>query len=110
MRARIANQDGIVMPIVTSVMLVVSILVATVFTAAHSVNDTSLEDRNSKAALAAAEAGLAGRPSIGSTRSALPRFPPTSASRSWLCHRPARRQSAPATPTSSATGRSTRTG
>jgi Tfp pilus assembly protein PilX len=58
MYARIASQDGIAMPVATAVMLIMSILVATFFSVGLSVTDSANEDRNSKSALAAAEAGL----------------------------------------------------
>ena len=46
------------LPVASGMLMVVSILVVGFFTVAMGVNTTSVEDRSSKRALAAAEAGL----------------------------------------------------
>jgi Tfp pilus assembly protein PilX len=52
------RQDGVVLPVATGMLMVIAILVVGFFTVALRVNGTSVEDRSSKRALAAAEAGL----------------------------------------------------
>jgi Tfp pilus assembly protein PilX len=51
-------QDGVALPVATAMLLVISLFVAAFFTVALRVNETSIQDRSSKRALAAAEAGL----------------------------------------------------
>jgi Tfp pilus assembly protein PilX len=58
MRHLMRSQDGVALPVASGLLLVVSILVVGFFTVSLRVNDTSVEDRSSKRALAAAEAGL----------------------------------------------------
>jgi Tfp pilus assembly protein PilX len=58
MRQLMRSQDGVALPVATGLLLVVSLLVVGFFTLSLRVNDTSVEDRSSKRALAAAEAGL----------------------------------------------------
>jgi Tfp pilus assembly protein PilX len=48
----------VALPVATAMMLVISLFVVAFFTTALQVNDTSVDDRASKRALAAAEAGL----------------------------------------------------
>jgi Tfp pilus assembly protein PilX len=57
-RDRLGSQDGVALPVATAMMLVISLFVAAFFATALQVNDTSVDDRASKRALAAAEAGL----------------------------------------------------
>jgi Tfp pilus assembly protein PilX len=52
------SQDGVALPVASGMLMVVSILVVGFFTVAMRVNSTSVGDRSSKRALAAAEAGL----------------------------------------------------
>jgi hypothetical protein len=52
------SQDGVALPVASGMLLVISLLVVGFFTVSLRVNDTSVEDRSSKRALAAAEAGL----------------------------------------------------
>jgi hypothetical protein len=52
------SQDGVALPVAAGMLMVVSILVVGFFTVAMRVNTTSVGDRSSKRALAAAEAGL----------------------------------------------------
>jgi hypothetical protein len=58
MRHLLRSQDGVALPVASGLLLVVSILVVGFFTVSLRVNDTSVKDRSSKRALAAAEAGL----------------------------------------------------
>jgi Tfp pilus assembly protein PilX len=58
MRHLMRSQDGVALPVASGLLLVVSILVVGFFTVSLRVNDTSVKDRSSKRALAAAEAGL----------------------------------------------------
>jgi Tfp pilus assembly protein PilX len=58
MRQTMKSQDGVALPVASGLLLVVSLLVVGFFTVSLRVNDTSVEDRSSKRALAAAEAGL----------------------------------------------------
>jgi Tfp pilus assembly protein PilX len=57
-RGRFGSQEGVALPVATAMMLVISLFVVAFFTTALRVNDTSVDDRASKRALAAAEAGL----------------------------------------------------
>jgi hypothetical protein len=57
-RRRIQSEDGVALPVAGGMLLVISILVVGFFTVSLRLNDTSGEDRSSKRALAAAEAGL----------------------------------------------------
>jgi Tfp pilus assembly protein PilX len=52
------NQDGVAMPVMTWMLVVVSLLVTGFFTVSVQLSDSTNEDRSSKRALAAAEAGL----------------------------------------------------
>jgi Tfp pilus assembly protein PilX len=52
------SEEGVALPVATGLMLVVSLLVVGFLTVSLRVSDTSVEDRSSKRALAAAEAGL----------------------------------------------------
>jgi hypothetical protein len=52
------SEDGVALPVASGMLLVISILVVGFFSVSLRVNDTSVEDRSSKRALAAAEAGL----------------------------------------------------
>ena len=52
------SQEGVALPVASGMLMVISILVVGFFTVAMGVNTTSVEDRSSKRALAAAEAGL----------------------------------------------------
>lgn len=58
MRQLLRSQDGVALPVASGMLLVISLLVVGFFTVSLRVNDTSVEDRSSKRALAAAEAGL----------------------------------------------------
>jgi Tfp pilus assembly protein PilX len=55
---RFRSQEGVALPVATAMMLVISLFVVAFFTTALRLNDTSVDDRASKRALAAAEAGL----------------------------------------------------
>jgi Tfp pilus assembly protein PilX len=57
-RGRFRSEQGVALPVATAMMLVISLFVVAFFTTALQVNDTSVDDRASKRALAAAEAGL----------------------------------------------------
>jgi hypothetical protein len=57
-RRFVKSQDGVALPVASAMMLVISLFVVAFFTVSLRLNDTSLEDRSSKRALAAAEAGL----------------------------------------------------
>lgn len=57
-RGRFRSEQGVKLPVATAMMLVISLFVVAFFTTALQVNDTSVDDRASKRALAAAEAGL----------------------------------------------------
>jgi Tfp pilus assembly protein PilX len=52
------SQSGVALPVASGMLMVISILVVGFFTVAMGVNTTSVQDRSSKRALAAAEAGL----------------------------------------------------
>jgi Tfp pilus assembly protein PilX len=52
------SQEGVALPVASGMLMVISILAVGFFTVSMRVNDTSVEDRSSKRALAAAEAGL----------------------------------------------------
>jgi Tfp pilus assembly protein PilX len=52
------SQDGVALPVAAGMLMVISILAVGFFTVATRVNTTSVGDRSSKRALAAAEAGL----------------------------------------------------
>ena len=52
------SQDGVALPVAAGMLMVISILAVGFFTVAMRVNTTSVGDRSSKRALAAAEAGL----------------------------------------------------
>jgi Tfp pilus assembly protein PilX len=52
------NDDGVALPVTTWMLVVVSLLVTGFFTVSLRLSDTANEDRSSKRALAAAEAGL----------------------------------------------------
>jgi Tfp pilus assembly protein PilX len=52
------SQEGVALPVATGMLMVISILAVGFFTVAIQVNTTSVGDRSSKRALAAAEAGL----------------------------------------------------
>jgi Tfp pilus assembly protein PilX len=57
-RQMLRSEDGVALPVASGLLLVVSILVVGFFTVSLQVNETSSDDRSSKRALAAAEAGL----------------------------------------------------
>jgi Tfp pilus assembly protein PilX len=57
-RQLLRSEDGVALPVASGLLLVVSILVVGFFAVSLRVNDTSVEDRSAKRALAAAEAGL----------------------------------------------------
>jgi hypothetical protein len=57
-RRLLRSEDGVALPVAAGMLMVVSILVVGFFTVAMRVNTTSVGDRSSKRALAAAEAGL----------------------------------------------------
>ena len=57
-RNLLQSRDGVALPVASGMLLVISLLVVASLTASLRVNDTSVEDRSSKRALAAAEAGL----------------------------------------------------
>jgi hypothetical protein len=52
------SQEGVALPVATAMMLVISLFVIAFFSVTLHVNETSIDDRSSKRALAAAEAGL----------------------------------------------------
>lgn len=58
MRQLLRSEDGVALPVASGMLMVVSILVVGFFAVSMRVNDTSVESRSSKRALAAAEAGL----------------------------------------------------
>jgi Tfp pilus assembly protein PilX len=58
MRRLTTSQEGIALPVATAMLLVISLFVIAFFSVTLQVNETSVEDRSSKRALAAAEAGL----------------------------------------------------
>jgi Tfp pilus assembly protein PilX len=57
-RALFKSQDGIALPVASAMLMVIGILVVGFFTVGLNASKTSIEDRSSKKALAAAEAGL----------------------------------------------------
>jgi hypothetical protein len=57
-RRFVKSQDGVALPVASAMMLIISLFVVAFFTVSLRLNDTSIEDRSSKRALAAAEAGL----------------------------------------------------
>jgi hypothetical protein len=52
------SQEGVALPVATAMLLVISLFVVAFFSVTLQVNDTSIDDRSTKRALAAAEAGL----------------------------------------------------
>jgi type II secretory pathway pseudopilin PulG len=58
MRKLLANQTGIAMPTTTSMLMVVSLLVAAVLASATQLSTSSNRDQDAKRALSAAEAGI----------------------------------------------------
>jgi Tfp pilus assembly protein PilX len=52
------SQEGVALPVATAMLLVISLFVIGFFSVSLQVNETSVDDRSSKRALAAAEAGL----------------------------------------------------
>jgi Tfp pilus assembly protein PilX len=52
------SQEGVALPVATAMLLVISLFVIAFFSVTLQVNETSIDDRSSKRALAAAEAGL----------------------------------------------------
>jgi hypothetical protein len=58
MMRRLSGQDGVALPAAMGVMLVISLLVTAFFALSIQTSDNANADRNSKRALAAAEAGL----------------------------------------------------
>jgi Tfp pilus assembly protein PilX len=58
MRHLFKSEDGVALPVASGMLMVIAVLVVGFFTVALRVNDTSVADRSSKRALAAAEAGL----------------------------------------------------
>lgn len=58
MRRLLRSEDGVALPVASGMLMVVSILVVGFFGVSMRVNDTSVDSRSSKRALAAAEAGL----------------------------------------------------
>jgi Tfp pilus assembly protein PilX len=58
MRRLTKSQEGVALPVATAMLLVISLFVVAFFSVTLQVNQTSIEDRSSKRALAAAEAGL----------------------------------------------------
>jgi hypothetical protein len=58
MRRLMTSERGIALPVATAMLLVISLFVVAFFSVTLQVNDTSIKDRSSKRALAAAEAGL----------------------------------------------------
>jgi Tfp pilus assembly protein PilX len=53
-----SSQEGVALPVATAMLLVISLFVVAFFSVTLQVNETSVDDRSSKRALAAAEAGL----------------------------------------------------
>jgi Tfp pilus assembly protein PilX len=58
MRRLTTSQEGVALPVATAMLLVISLFVIAFFSVTLQLNDTSVEDRSTKRALAAAEAGL----------------------------------------------------
>jgi Tfp pilus assembly protein PilX len=58
MRRLTTSQEGVALPVASAMLLVISLFVIGFFSVTLQVNETSIEDRSSKRALAAAEAGL----------------------------------------------------
>jgi Tfp pilus assembly protein PilX len=58
MTFHLKSEDGVAMPVMTWMLVVVSLLVTGFFTVSLQLSDTTNKDRSSKRALAAAEAGL----------------------------------------------------
>jgi Tfp pilus assembly protein PilX len=58
MRRLSRSQEGVALPVATAMLLVISLFVIAFFSVTLQVNETSVDDRSSKRALAAAEAGL----------------------------------------------------
>jgi hypothetical protein len=52
------SQDGVALPVASGMLLVISLLVVAFFSVSLRANSTSVQDRSTKRALAAAEAGL----------------------------------------------------
>jgi Tfp pilus assembly protein PilX len=57
-RQLLRSEDGVALPVASGMLMVISILAVGFFTVSTQVNDTSVDSRSSKRALAAAEAGL----------------------------------------------------
>jgi Tfp pilus assembly protein PilX len=57
-RRLLRSEDGVALPVASGMLMVISILAVGFFTVSMQVNDTSVDSRSSKRALAAAEAGL----------------------------------------------------
>jgi Tfp pilus assembly protein PilX len=57
-RQLLRSEEGVALPVASGMLMVVSILVVGFFAVSMRVNDTSVDSRSSKRALAAAEAGL----------------------------------------------------
>jgi Tfp pilus assembly protein PilX len=57
-RQLLRSEDGVALPVASGMLMVVSILVVGFFAVSMRVNDSSVDSRSSKRALAAAEAGL----------------------------------------------------
>jgi Tfp pilus assembly protein PilX len=57
-RRLLRSEDGVALPVASGMLMVVSILVVGFFAVSMRVNDSSVDSRSSKRALAAAEAGL----------------------------------------------------
>jgi Tfp pilus assembly protein PilX len=58
MRRLTQSQEGVALPVATAMLLVISLFVVAFFSVTLQVNDSSQDDRSSKRALAAAEAGI----------------------------------------------------
>jgi Tfp pilus assembly protein PilX len=58
MRERIRSQAGVALPVAMGVLLVITLLIASVALTSTQLNNSSSRDRDSKRALAAAEGGL----------------------------------------------------
>jgi Tfp pilus assembly protein PilX len=57
-RHLVKPQDGVALPVASAMLLVISLFVIAVFSVALQLNNSSIKNRSSKRALAAAEAGL----------------------------------------------------
>jgi Tfp pilus assembly protein PilX len=58
MRRLMTSQEGVALPVASAMLLVISLFVIAFFSVTLQVNETSNDDRSSKRALAAAEAGI----------------------------------------------------